>query len=505
MATKKYKDGQIVEIPHNQISVVYNIRQNADVQDEKLLSLLQSIRESGLQDPIVVTPNLIHIDGQRRLTALNLLAQERGVDAIDVKVRIMDIPEKDIPLYQYLSGHERKNISAQDTMRAISTYAEKNPDVPYRQLSVLFNSSPATVFRCTKIQRVPSLNELCKNSLVTQNAALQVIDYFLGDTDSEELDNERTLSALERANKLGEQLVANISASLANNEDEKKPKPWNLRNINSYLVSIGEPEIPNKKSEGEGSSKKKEYNIVGIVQRVLDTFIISPCEGDEVQLTGKLPREILEVLQELIQEKKKGELKEEESSATGQDAWETWIEYKKVYPNHVIIVQQSASRYRSYEDDMIQLEQVAGIEPVIENSIKIAVLNKKELRSPISQLINKGIDVLRINKVHVENRKKKTKQQEQTTQTNESNVLAELDEQIKQELEEISTIPTTQPNDKFAKLNEKLSTPSIIVEEDATETDEEDEEFELLASGTKSTEDLEAYLSGSGVFADEQG
>ena len=73
-STKKFKDGQIVEVPHTSISIVENIRQNADVQDEKLMSLLQSIRENGLQDPLVVTPNLVHIDGQRRLTALNLLS-----------------------------------------------------------------------------------------------------------------------------------------------------------------------------------------------------------------------------------------------------------------------------------------------------------------------------------------------------------------------------------------------------------------------------------------------
>lgn len=549
-APKTYKENQVVEIQHNQIVIQENIRNDWQVLDPKLL---ESIRVNGVEDPIVVTPKLVLLDGHRRYTALNALAEEQGKPSIPVRVLIKDIPDNEIAKYQYTTGHDRKNISSQDTLRAVTRHAERNPELSDRDLAVIFRVSPSTVFTCTRIMRVPSLKNLVTNKLLTQNAAIQIINHFVNesglsqDEAGEETFIENTEKALQGANKLGEELISNISGVISNNTENKVINPWTLRNVNTYLTQIGEPEIPSKIVEPAGT--KKKYTLVSIVQSMVSTFTITPKEDETVNFEGSMSAEMFEALKELLEEKKKGLFIEEQCSTTGEDTFKIWSDYKAKYRNAVVLVQQSASRWRSFEGDIKTVAENLGIEVTQENGMDMVTLGKREIRKNISALTAKGIDVVKVNKVNAENRSAKSnarrkadskvlqKDQQELieTLTPESQVkstnvaLETINSQIEADLEtlepltestEIQTLQTPQvvaqtsvlgedPTvvNKFAKVEAKAPVVEVLSdEEDFDDDDGVEEELQLLVGGNpKTAAGFEAFVNTNLVngFSDE--
>lgn len=494
---KIIKAGIEYRIPHTDLVIKENIRNNASNIDEKMLN---SIRENGVTAPLWVTPDYVLIDGECRYHCCNAIAAERGVSSIEVPIIVRDIAEKDFALVQFTLGFERKNIDAGAVNRAIERHQQRNPNTTITELAELFHTSITTAFRCIRIQKAPTLNKLVSETKLTQNAALQVIDYFLDQcgVEDDQFDESATTRALDSAEELGKLLESNIAMTnqVEGKEDKKVQKTWNLRNINTYLHSVGKSQIPSKQA-GEKIETKK-FNLPALVQEMLDSFTITPLDDDKVSFSGTLTVEQLQALKDLSQEKKKGTLTEFVSTDSDKDAWDLYVEYSKQYRDHIVIAQESLDRYRSFESSMELIQQVLEIAPVYVQGIKMSVITKRDMRTVVTQLLNKGWNVIRVNKEAPKTRLKRGAAPKESpaptpveTQEASDAITKDLEALNSQTEEVVKAEPVGTL--KGSKLQQKLNTAPIEVDEENL-----DEEFAILAAGG----DYEQFMQ-TGVASDE--
>jgi ParB family chromosome partitioning protein len=111
------------DIPLELIIVEGQIRSRIDQEGEAFLALLESIREKGVLEPVIVTPqggNYLLISGERRLRACQMLGlatiPARVIDAVTAKDEILAL--------QLTENLQREDLDPIDTAQAVVGYIQ---------------------------------------------------------------------------------------------------------------------------------------------------------------------------------------------------------------------------------------------------------------------------------------------------------------------------------------------------------------------------------------------
>jgi ParB-like chromosome segregation protein Spo0J len=124
---KPVKSEAFFDIPLNLIIIEEQIRSRIDAESESFKSLVESIREKGVLEPVLVTPKVglyLLISGERRFLACRTLNYQtipaRVLDAVEAKEEILAI--------QLTENLQRENLDPMDEANALFAFMkEKHP------------------------------------------------------------------------------------------------------------------------------------------------------------------------------------------------------------------------------------------------------------------------------------------------------------------------------------------------------------------------------------------
>jgi ParB family transcriptional regulator, chromosome partitioning protein len=133
MATKKVSvNPEFLYIPVEKIVVMEQVRSNIDIETDSFKSLMQSIKDKGILEPLIVTEQdnetYLLICGERRLVAARQLELE------SVPVRIVEAGKElgDTIALQLTENLQREDLNPIDQAKGILTYMRaKHPDKGY--------------------------------------------------------------------------------------------------------------------------------------------------------------------------------------------------------------------------------------------------------------------------------------------------------------------------------------------------------------------------------------
>ncbi|MCX5805220.1 MAG: ParB/RepB/Spo0J family partition protein [Proteobacteria bacterium] len=152
MATKKTSaNSEFLYIPVDKIVVLEQVRSNIDIETDSFKSLMQSIKDKGILEPLIVTAQddgtYVLICGERRLVAARQLELE------SVPVRVIEAGKKlgDTIAIQLTENLQREDLNPIDQAKGILTYFQaKHPDKGYDVEGVMselvrYNLKPETL------------------------------------------------------------------------------------------------------------------------------------------------------------------------------------------------------------------------------------------------------------------------------------------------------------------------------------------------------------------------
>ena len=132
MATKKTVEGpEFLYLPLEDIIVEEQIRSSIDTESESFKALMESIKDRGVLEPVLVTPKdgkYLLLCGERRYLA----AQKLGLTSIPVRV-IDAVTQKDeILAFQLTENLQREDFNPMDQAKGILAFVQaKHPDKGY--------------------------------------------------------------------------------------------------------------------------------------------------------------------------------------------------------------------------------------------------------------------------------------------------------------------------------------------------------------------------------------
>jgi ParB family transcriptional regulator, chromosome partitioning protein len=149
MATKKTTvNPEFLYIPVNKIVVMEQVRSNIDIETDSFKSLMQSIKDKGILEPLIVTGQddgtYLLICGERRLVAARQLEFE------SVPVRVIEAGKElgDTIALQLTENLQREDLNPIDQAKGILTYIQaKHPDKGFEvdgvmSVLVMYNRRP---------------------------------------------------------------------------------------------------------------------------------------------------------------------------------------------------------------------------------------------------------------------------------------------------------------------------------------------------------------------------
>ncbi|MEI8173891.1 MAG: ParB/RepB/Spo0J family partition protein, partial [Deltaproteobacteria bacterium] len=122
---------EFMYLPLGKIMVEEQIRTGIDTESESFKALMESIKDRGVLEPLLVTPkdgNYLLLCGERRFLA----SQKLGM--VTIPVRVMDaVTQKDeILAYQLTENMQREDLNPIDQAKGILAYVQtKHPDKGY--------------------------------------------------------------------------------------------------------------------------------------------------------------------------------------------------------------------------------------------------------------------------------------------------------------------------------------------------------------------------------------
>jgi ParB-like chromosome segregation protein Spo0J len=152
MATRKTTvNPEFLYIPVDKIVVLEQVRSNIDIETDSFKSLMQSITDKGILEPLIVAAQddgtYLLICGERRLVAARQLALE------SVPVRVIEAGKElgDTIALQLIENLQREDLNPIDQARGILSYIQaKHPDKGYDVEGVMselvrYNLKPETL------------------------------------------------------------------------------------------------------------------------------------------------------------------------------------------------------------------------------------------------------------------------------------------------------------------------------------------------------------------------
>lgn len=134
-----------------------------------------SILENGIVSPLIVNNDFVLLDGYRRLYCLEEIIKQNPNFPKEVPVIKIDVKEKEIPLFQYLTT-QRLGITTKEETTALYNFALRNPGLTDLEIGQKFNKTSQAVGRITSTIRVSlPLAELVQQKIVSQNLVSSLV------------------------------------------------------------------------------------------------------------------------------------------------------------------------------------------------------------------------------------------------------------------------------------------------------------------------------------------
>ncbi len=150
MATKKIEIPEFLYLPLGSILVEEQVRTTIDTTSESFKALMESIRDRGVLEPVLVTPKddkYLLLCGERRY----LTAQKLGMETIPARI-VNTVAQKDeILAIQLTENLQREDLNPIDQAKGILAYIQaKHPDQGYNFDEVMsdlvrYNRKPETL------------------------------------------------------------------------------------------------------------------------------------------------------------------------------------------------------------------------------------------------------------------------------------------------------------------------------------------------------------------------
>ncbi|MCX5810296.1 MAG: ParB/RepB/Spo0J family partition protein [Proteobacteria bacterium] len=147
---EKAKSPEFLYLPLDSIIVEEQIRSGIDTESESFKALMESIKERGVIEPIIVTPRgdkYLLVCGERRYLA----AQKLKLPAIPALIRDTITQKDEILAYQLTENLQREDFNPMDQAKGILSFIQaKHPDKGYDVDGVMselvnYNRSPKYV------------------------------------------------------------------------------------------------------------------------------------------------------------------------------------------------------------------------------------------------------------------------------------------------------------------------------------------------------------------------
>lgn len=130
--TKTTEKHEFMYIPVEKIAVSEQVRSNIDIETESFKSLVQSVKDKGILEPLIVTAQddgaYLLICGERRLVA----ARQLGLESVPIRVIEAGKELGDTIALQLTENLQREDLNPIDQAKGILTYIQaKHPDQVY--------------------------------------------------------------------------------------------------------------------------------------------------------------------------------------------------------------------------------------------------------------------------------------------------------------------------------------------------------------------------------------
>lgn len=159
-------------VPYTAIIKQYNVRTKRN--EENVDDIYESILHNGIENPLHVTPNMVLLEGHRRLYCATKKSELTG-EVEQVDILIVDVPENKIPLYQAKAGLS-KPLTNGELSTAIMEFSKRNPDMTNMEIAELFGCSHTTVNKANQVYRASgNLAEDVTKGRISQKSALKII------------------------------------------------------------------------------------------------------------------------------------------------------------------------------------------------------------------------------------------------------------------------------------------------------------------------------------------
>jgi ParB-like chromosome segregation protein Spo0J len=434
--------------PVSKIKLGTNIRNEAKLV-KSLPELLDSIVKNGINTPLEINPDGTLIDGFRRFACASKL------QLTEVPVRVIDIPEDQIPFHQFLTFTARENIDESERGMAVFTYTLLNPNLAQVRIAEKFGVSTEFVSRASRvISKGETITKAVVSGVVSPTTAWSIVDNS----------NEKNFDHAE--NLLFDKLNA-----LEDETDETKPvkpiKPVTLKTINNELLKAGlepinkETKIKEKDESPKAFDKAKVIEFIGTLNGSID--------GDIVNLTGAVSLEVWQYIQSIIATNKKFNCE----TIIVRDIEDLLDLYTEHTQNGECFIQVDSNEYISFNPLLAEY----GLLLEVENQLERVKVSKHQLNGVISKI---QMDVTVINQLKFQQpaqdqpKKKRTKKSKTV-------VTPELPVEVAEEFEadiQASILNSLDKLDNETEINQVIEPETVTVEETTT-TDDEDSDSDF--------------------------
>ena len=460
-------------LPHRNLNRAYNVRSAKNA--EKVSDIVESITKNGVTAPIHVTPNNVTLDGFRRLNACDIAATALGQESVDVPVIIVDVPEKDIPLYQHRCGLA-KGVSEKEHIQAIIEYAVRNPKAYQEEIAKQFAVSVQTVSKAIRLHReAPGLYVEVTKGTLAQKAALDII----------QVAKREKLQPDDLGKKVIDAIVDKITPPDAT-ENVQPKKPITKKLVDKMLVAMNIE--PNSETNEEKETKTPKLNAKKLLKELWTAIHVSGT-GANLQISGTVDKDLLDKIEQICNSPTdtepataKGNLLLDSitlKSVNPDEFYSLWLDREQ---EDTITLLKYDSTFYCYEDAAKQISDIVG-EPLVSHGGLDVFRTKNSKLTDLLLAQEMNIAVLEI-------RETKTKKTTKVTETQPKADATPTEPAPVQDANFTLQIPVLQE-----LIEQANQSSNIVATEDIDVDDSDDLEDELEEIATDEETDDNTYAS----------
>lgn len=350
---------------------VSKVKSGANIRNEvklvkSLPPLLESISKNGINTPLQVNLDGTLIDGFRRFACASKL------ELTEVPVLVIDIPDSEIPFYQFLTM-EREGIDESERGVAVFTYTLLNPTLVQARIAEKFGVSTEFVSRASRvIAKGDIITKAVTSGVTSPTTAWSIVD----------CSNEKNFEHAE--NILFDKLNA-LEDETEENKPVKPVKPVTLKTINAELLKAGLEPI-NKETKAVKEESPKAFDKQKVIEFI--EILEGKIDGELVTLSGAVSLEVWQYIQSIIVKNKKFNCE----TITVRDIEDLLDLYTEHTQNGECFIQVESTEYISFNPLLAEY----GLTLEIENQLERVKVSKSQLSAVVNKI---QMDVTIINQV----------------------------------------------------------------------------------------------------------